>query len=124
MDEEKKEKENDPGHDENIQPADIEKTCGLLVRSRKQLVDIENNRMNQMTERKKQMPLQPEKKKHQQTRNNHIDHNSQILKNGEQTDREKIKSNQHTKKQQEERTDGEINCVNIQTKQDEQGIKT
>lgn len=97
MDEDKKKKKMTQ-HMMRTQPADIEKTRGLLVRSRKQLVDIENNRMNQMTERKKQMPLQPEKKKHQQTRNNHIDHNSQILKNGEQTEREKIKSNQYTKK--------------------------
>lgn len=39
------------------------------------------------------------KKKHQQTRNNYIDYNSFIFKqNGEQTDGEIIKSNQHTKK--------------------------
>lgn len=49
---EEKRKENDPALDENIQPADIERTRELLVRSRKQLVDIENNQMNQMTERK------------------------------------------------------------------------
>lgn len=37
----KKKKENDPAHDENIQPADIESTREFCIRSRKQPVDFE-----------------------------------------------------------------------------------
>lgn len=38
MDEEKKEEENNAVHDKNIQPADIERTRGLYIRSIKHAI--------------------------------------------------------------------------------------